>query len=139
MVGNNTGATRQAGEPNDAHLRDGAGSIWYSFKAPHTGFVGFDTAGSEIDAVLAAYRGSLGTGLTQIAQSDPSREVDTIALALKAGQVVKIDVDGEREEDPSTKNAGWTTPAEIADAIAFLASPAAAAVNGQRIALDGRA
>lgn len=57
----------------------------------------FDTAGSEIDAVLAAYKGSLGTGLIQIAQSDPSGRVDTMALALKAGQVVKLAVDGEQD------------------------------------------
>ena len=32
----------------------------------------------------------------------------------------------------------WTTPEEIAETLAFLASPAAAAVNGARIPLDGR-
>lgn len=55
------------------------------------------SAGSEIDAVLSAYKGSLGTGLIQIAQSDPSGSVDTMALALKAGQVVKLAVDGEHD------------------------------------------
>ena len=36
------------------------------------------------------------------------------------------------------EDAGWTTPEELAEAIAWLASPAAAAVNGARIPLDGR-
>ena len=39
-----------------------------------------------------------------------------------------------RAEQPNAKTASWTTPEEVADAIAWLASPAAAAVNGQRIA-----
>ena len=44
-----------------------------------------------------------------------------------------IDAFHERETAPTTKNAAWTTPEEIADTLAFLASPAAAAVNGARI------
>ena len=52
--------------------------------------------------------------------------------------VRKIDVFHQREKAPDTKNAAWTTPEEIADTLAFLASPAAAAVNGARVALDGR-
>lgn len=67
-----------------------------------------------------------------------AREVAAAGVTANVLVVKKIDVEGEREKDPSSKNAGWTTPAEIADALAFLASPAAAAVNGQRIPLDGR-
>ena len=53
--------------------------------------------------------------------------------------VRKIDTQRERETAPSAKNAGWALPEEIADALLFLASPEAAAINGQRIPLDGRA
>jgi len=67
-----------------------------------------------------------------------AREVGGAGVTANVLVVRKIDVDGEREKDPSPKNVGWTTPPEIADALAFLASPAAAAVNGQRIPLDGR-
>ena len=49
-----------------------------------------------------------------------------------------IDTKHERETAPSPKNAAWTTPEELADTLAFLASPAAAAVNGARVTLDGR-
>ncbi len=49
-----------------------------------------------------------------------------------------LDDDRSRAARPNAKTAGWTTPEELADAIAWLASPAAAAVNGQRIPLDGR-
>jgi NAD(P)-dependent dehydrogenase (short-subunit alcohol dehydrogenase family) len=68
-----------------------------------------------------------------------AREVGGAGVTANVLVVRKIDVEDERATDPSTKNAGWTTPAEIADALAFLASPGAAAVNGQRIPLDGRA
>jgi len=50
-----------------------------------------------------------------------------------------LDDERSRAEQPNAKRAGWTTPEEVADAIAWLASPAAAAVNGTRIPLDGRA
>jgi NAD(P)-dependent dehydrogenase (short-subunit alcohol dehydrogenase family) len=43
-----------------------------------------------------------------------------------------------RAAQPNARTAGWTTPDEVADAVAWLASPAAAAVNGARIPLDGR-
>lgn len=53
--------------------------------------------------------------------------------------VVKaIDAGHERETVPSKANASWVTPEELADAMAWLALPAAAAVNGTRIPLDGR-
>ena len=68
-----------------------------------------------------------------------AREVARDGVTANVLVVRNIDVDGEREKAPSPKNAGWATPEEIAEALAFLASPAAAAVNGQRIPLDGRA
>jgi NAD(P)-dependent dehydrogenase (short-subunit alcohol dehydrogenase family) len=43
-----------------------------------------------------------------------------------------------RAAQPNARTAGWTTPDELADAIAWLASPAAVAVNGARLPLDGR-
>jgi NAD(P)-dependent dehydrogenase (short-subunit alcohol dehydrogenase family) len=53
--------------------------------------------------------------------------------------VVKaVDVAHERETAPTKANASWVTPEEVAEAVAWLASPGAAAVNGARIPLDGR-
>jgi NAD(P)-dependent dehydrogenase (short-subunit alcohol dehydrogenase family) len=67
-----------------------------------------------------------------------AREVAGTGVTANLLLVRTIDAEHERETDPSPKNAAWTTPQEIADALAFLASPAGAAVNGARIALHGR-
>jgi NADP-dependent 3-hydroxy acid dehydrogenase YdfG len=49
-----------------------------------------------------------------------------------------IDATHERESEPSTKNASWTTPEEIAEAMVTLASDAARTINGARVPLYGR-
>jgi NADP-dependent 3-hydroxy acid dehydrogenase YdfG len=49
-----------------------------------------------------------------------------------------IDAKHERTTEPSTKNASWTTPEEIADVMVMLASDAARTINGARIPLFGR-
>jgi NAD(P)-dependent dehydrogenase (short-subunit alcohol dehydrogenase family) len=51
--------------------------------------------------------------------------------------VKKIDSDHERETAPSPKNAGWTTPEEIAAVMRQLCTDDAAPINGARIPLDG--
>jgi len=55
--GSNVGATRESWEGNTAHARDGKGraSIWYTWVAPASGEVEFNTAGSNFDTVLAIY------------------------------------------------------------------------------------
>ena len=67
-----------------------------------------------------------------------AREVAGSGVTANVVIVRKIDAFHQREKAPDTKNAAWTTPEEIADTLAFLASPAAAAVNGARVTLDGR-
>ena len=67
-----------------------------------------------------------------------AREVAGSGVTANVVIVRKIDAFHQREKAPDTKNAAWATPEEIADTLAFLASPAAAAVNGARITLDGR-
>lgn len=67
-----------------------------------------------------------------------AREVAGDGITVNTLAVKAIDARHERETAPSPKNAGWTTPEEIVATIRYLLSDAGAAVNGQRIALDGR-
>ena len=68
-----------------------------------------------------------------------AREVASTGVTANLIAIRTLDDAKARAEQPNAKTASWTTPEELADTIAWLASPAAAAVNGQRIALDGRA
>jgi NADP-dependent 3-hydroxy acid dehydrogenase YdfG len=68
-----------------------------------------------------------------------AREVAGSGVTVNLVLVRTIDAENERETNPTPKNASWTTPGEIGEVLAFLASPGGATVNGARIALDGRA
>ncbi|HEY4189158.1 MAG TPA: SDR family oxidoreductase [Candidatus Limnocylindrales bacterium] len=68
-----------------------------------------------------------------------AREVGGAGVTANLVVVRAIDAKHERETAPSPKNAAWVTPEELADTLAFLASPEAAAINGARVTLDGRA
>lgn len=52
--------------------------------------------------------------------------------------VKTIDKDHERDAAPTTKNAQWTTPEEIAATMVMLCGDAAATINGARVPLFGR-
>jgi NAD(P)-dependent dehydrogenase (short-subunit alcohol dehydrogenase family) len=67
-----------------------------------------------------------------------ARETAGTGVTVNAVVVRTIDAGHERETSPTPRNASHTTPEEIADAFAFLASPAAAAITGARLPLDGR-
>jgi 3-oxoacyl-[acyl-carrier protein] reductase len=65
---------------------------------------------------------------------------DTAGTGVTANLIVvrMIDANHERDTAPAPKNASWTTPEEIAEVMLFLASDAAATINGSRIPLFGR-
>jgi NAD(P)-dependent dehydrogenase (short-subunit alcohol dehydrogenase family) len=67
-----------------------------------------------------------------------AREVAGSGVTANLVIVRTIDAKHERETAPSTKNASWTTPEEVAETLAFLASPASAAVTGARVPLHER-
>ena len=67
-----------------------------------------------------------------------AKEVAGTGVTANVLIVKKVDPKHVRETEPSPRNAAWTTPEEIAAAMRFLCSDAAAAVNGARIPLDGR-
>ncbi len=67
-----------------------------------------------------------------------AREVAGTGVTANLVVVRQIDMAHERDSAPSSKNANWTAPEEIAATMRFLCSDAAAAINGARIPLDGR-
>ena len=67
--GSNVGATREAGEPY-AYYSMGSSTVWFDWVAPYSGAVTFDTRGSLIDTILAAYIGSNLTSLSLLASND---------------------------------------------------------------------
>jgi len=67
-----------------------------------------------------------------------SRETAGTGVTVNLVSVRTIDLRHERETEPTPKNATWTTPEEIAETFASLASPASAAITGALIPLDGR-
>src|SRR5438552_2355269 len=69
VAGTNVDATKEAGEPSHAGNPGGA-SVWFSWTAPARGQATFSTAGSSFDTLLAAYRGTIVSGLTRVAAND---------------------------------------------------------------------
>ena len=67
-----------------------------------------------------------------------AKEVGGSGVTVNVVAVRQIDTEHAREGEPSPKNAAWTTPEEIVATFRYLASDAAAAINGARIPLDGR-
>jgi NAD(P)-dependent dehydrogenase (short-subunit alcohol dehydrogenase family) len=66
-----------------------------------------------------------------------AREVAGTGVTVNVLLVRQIDVDHERDTNPTTKNAAWTTPEEISAAIRHLLGDGAGAVNGAKIPLYG--
>lgn len=67
-----------------------------------------------------------------------AREVGGSGVTVNVLVVRTIDLKHLRETEPTDKNRSWTTPEEIVEAMVYLASDAAAAINGARIPLYHR-
>ena len=96
VTASTTNATRETGEPNHGG-QSGSASIWYSWTAPSTGNVAFDTCGSGFDTTLASYTGTVLSTLTLVAgnDDDPSCGYGSkIQFAVTAGTTYRIAVDG---------------------------------------------
>ena len=97
-----------------------------------------------VSSPLAANPGPRGAGYAMAKAAEEvllrslARETAGTGVTANLLVVRAIDAKHERETAPSSRNAAWTTPEEAAEALAFLASPAAAAITGVRIPLDGR-
>ena len=97
-----------------------------------------------VSSPLAADPGPRGAGYAiakaaeEVLLRSLAREVAADGVTANLLVIRTLDDERSRAARPNARTAGWTTPEEVADAIAWLASPAAAAVTGARIPLDGR-
>lgn len=93
-------------------------------------------AGLEASAKVASY------GIAKAAEDTLlrtlAREVAGTGVTANLVTVGTIDEDRQRDTAPTTRNATWTTPEEIAAALLYLCSDEAGAINGARLSLDRR-
>lgn len=98
FITSNRGATRQPNEPR--HAREaGGGSLWWLYRPEQNGYLTLDTRGSEIDTLVAVYRGGSLLGLEEVFYNDDiSSSVTASQIAripVVAGQELRIAVDGK--------------------------------------------
>ena len=94
--GSNVGAGLETGEPNHASKSGGA-SVWWTWTAPATGEVTFDTRGSSIDTLLAVYTGTHLNRLTPVASNDDASSggrQSTVSFRAQQGRTYHVVVDG---------------------------------------------
>ena len=90
------GAGKESGEPNHAG-NDGGASVWWTWTAPATGSVTFDTRGSNFDTLLAIYTGTSLNRLPEIASNDDASDgtlQSEVRFRAQQGQTYHIAVDG---------------------------------------------
>ena len=96
LAGNNTNATREAGEPNHAGFM-GDKSVWYKWTSTVTGTMTVDTIGSNFDTTLGVYTGTSVSQLTTIAQNDDISDIDKdsrVQFGVTTGITYLIAADG---------------------------------------------
>jgi len=90
-------ASRQAGEPSHAG-RPGGKSIWWTWTASVTGPVTLNTQGSDVDTLLAVYRGQSLGELQPVAANDDddsglAGSSSRVTFQARAGETFAIAVD----------------------------------------------
>lgn len=103
-TGNNTDATKEAGEPNHAWNRGGK-SIWFKYTAVSTGVLTINCSG--FDTLLAVYQGSGLGSLSLAAANDDNVHLggstvgSKLTLGVQPGVTYYLAVDGKfREGEP---------------------------------------
>jgi hypothetical protein len=92
LQANNTAASKEPGEP--AHAGNAGGkSLWWSWTAPVSGFLGLTTTNSSFDTLLAVYTGNTLAGLQLVASDAGSPSMARFPVV--AGTAYQIAVDGK--------------------------------------------
>ena len=93
-TGNNVGATTESGEPIQSGTTN---SVWWSWTAPASGNIVFDTINSSFDTYLYVYTGNSVNSLTLITSNDDiggGSLASKVSFAVTAGTTYYIAVDG---------------------------------------------
>ena len=95
ITSSNAAAGKEPGEPDHAG-EPGGRSVWFRWTAPGTGDFTFNTAGSEIETLLAIYTGASVNALTLVASNNsvfggPDRSA---TFPATAGTTYSIAIDG---------------------------------------------
>jgi hypothetical protein len=110
-------ATRETSEPTHRGVSVG-NSVWYRWTAPASGVYRFDTYASD-NTVVAAYTGSPVSALLPAGTDCTSYDYRCIELAVTAGQVYSIAVDGTSSPHYGIVSLHWTgVPSPPNDAFA---------------------
>ncbi|KYC42820.1 hypothetical protein WA1_11880 [Scytonema hofmannii PCC 7110] len=90
---NNVGATAEAGEPTQS---SNTNSVWWSWIAPSSGLVSFDTIGSLFDTYLSVYTGDSINSLALVASNDDANgnRTSRVRFTATGGTTYYIAVDG---------------------------------------------
>ncbi|QTA83685.1 Uncharacterized protein dnl_60990 [Desulfonema limicola] len=110
-AGSNLNAGKETGEPDHAY-NSGGSSLWWKWTAPESGYMLFNTYGSNFDTLLAVYTGTTLAELNELGSSDDDGSPDNnsgVVVQVQAGITYYIAVDGY---DGSTGNIvlNWEVP-----------------------------
>ena len=81
----------------------------------------------------AAY--AVGKAAEEVLTLSLAQELRNTDVTANVLLVRRIDVEHERDQNPTSENASWTTPEEIAAAVRYICSEEAQVINGARIPL----
>ncbi|MEO6002116.1 MAG: PQQ-binding-like beta-propeller repeat protein [Opitutus sp.] len=108
---NNDGATAESGEVNHAGVA-GTTSLWWTWTAPSSSQVAFDTIGSAYDTALAVYTGStLGTLQAVASNDNASGTASRVLIDVTGGTTYQIAVTGKNNASGYTALRIGTVPA----------------------------
>jgi hypothetical protein len=149
VTGDLSGASYEAGEPNPAGV-SGMHSVWWTWTAPFTGKVVFDTSGSLFNTTLGVYTGSVVSGLSLVAENDDygGAIISQVAFTAAAGATYRIQLNGAggatgtyqltlssppvNDDFPGSTLVGGTAAADNTFALPEAGEPNPAGVSGPR-------
>ena len=105
-------ATRESGEPLPVFKADATNTVWWTWTAPATGKVQFNTAGSGIsDTVMGVYRGTSVSALTKVAENDDGISgsyLSSNAFDVVSGTAYRICVAGYGNDNAGSVKVNWS-------------------------------